>query len=152
MQTFSLTTATHADNYIASFGLTGGDAALNYDYDHDGLTNLMEYALGLDPTVASLNGLPVVTLKDYSGTKYLSMTFYRSSLAIDLTYTVQVSSDLLSWTDVGTSIHGAPTTGLGFVGETGVAPNFSVEVRDTVPYDPNSPGQARFMRLKVTTP
>jgi hypothetical protein len=152
MQTFSLTTATHADNYIASFGLTGGDAALTYDYDHDGLTNLMEYALGLDPTVPSLTGLPVVTLKDYGGTKYLSMTFYRSSLAIDLTYTVQASSDLLSWTDVGTSIHGAPTTGLGFVSETGAAPNFNVEVRDIVPFDPNSPGQTRFMRLKITSP
>jgi subtilisin-like proprotein convertase family protein len=152
MQTFSLTTATHADNYIESFGLTGGDAALTYDYDHDGLTNLMEYALGLDPTVPSVLGLPVVTLKDYSGTKYLSMTFYRSSLAIDLTYTVQASSDLFSWTDVGTSIHGAPTTGLGFVSETGVAPNFNVEVRDIVPFDLNSPGQTRFMRLKVTSP
>jgi Carboxypeptidase regulatory-like domain len=151
-QTFSLTTATRADNYIASFGLTGADAALTYDYDHDGLTNLMEYALGLDPTVPSILGLPVVTLKDYGGTKYLSMTFYRSSLATDLTYIVQGSSDLLSWTDLGTSIHGAATTGPGFVSETGVAPNFMVEVRDTVPFDPGGPDPARFMRLKVTLP
>jgi hypothetical protein len=151
-QTFSLTTATRADNYIASFGLTGGNAGLNYDYDYDGLSNLMEYALGLDPTVPSVLGLPVVTLKDYGGTKYLSMTFYRSSLATDLTYIVQGSSHLISWTDLGTSIHGAATTGPGFVSETGVAPDFTVEVRDIVPFDPNSPGQTRFMRLKVTLP
>ena len=151
-QIFDLAMATRAANYIASFGLTGGDAALNNDYDHDGLNNLLEYALGLDPTLGSIVGLPTVTLKDYSGTKYLSMTFYRSSLATDLSYIVQGSSDLNSWTDLAASVGGATTSGLGFVAETGTAPNFMVEVRDTVPYDPNNPTQTRFLRLKITSP
>ncbi len=150
-QTFALTTATQASNYIASFNLTGGNAALNFDYDGDGLTNLLEYALNLDPTVASVLGLPVVTLKNYGGTQYLSMTFTRSSLATDLTYIVQGSSDLTSWTDLGTSTAGGATTGSGFVAETGSAPTFTVEVRDTVPYNP-SVMATRFLRLKVTSP
>jgi hypothetical protein len=151
MQTFTLNTATRAANYIASFGLTGSDAVLTYDYDHDSLTNLLEYGLGLDPTIAGLSGLPVVTLKDYGGTTYLSMTFTRSSLATDLTYIVQGSTDLVDWSDLGVSVAGGATSGPGFVTETGSAPTFTVEVRDTVPYDPNS-AAPRFMRLKITSP
>jgi hypothetical protein len=150
-ETFSLTTVTRASNYIASFGLTGSDAVLTFDYDHDGLSNLMEYGLGLNPTVADLAGLPVVSLKNYGGTHYLSMTFHRSSLASDLTYTVQVSGDLINWMNVGSSTGGAATTGAGFVQETGSPPDFVVEVRDTVPYDPNNAGE-RFMRLRISSP
>jgi hypothetical protein len=151
MQAFTLNTATRAANYIASVGLTGSDAILTYDYDHDSLANLLEYGLGLNPTIAGLSGLPVVTLKDYSGTKYLSMTFTRSSLATDLTYIVQGSTDLVGWSDLGVSVAGGTTSGPGFVTETGSAPTFTVEVRDTVPYDPNS-ATARFMCLKITSP
>ncbi|MGZ4983176.1 MAG: putative Ig domain-containing protein, partial [Chthoniobacterales bacterium] len=149
-QTFSLAAVTSAANYIAGFGLTGSDAALLYDYDGDGISNLMEYALGLDPTIATPNGLPVVTLKDYSGTQYLSMTFARSTLATDLTYTVQGSSDLITWTDLATSVGGAALSGAGLVSETGSAPTMTDEVRDTVPFVPANP--QRFLRLKVTSP
>jgi subtilisin-like proprotein convertase family protein len=151
MQTFALIAVTTAQNYIKSFGLTGSDAVFTFDYDGDGIANLLEYGLGLDPTVAGLNGLPLVTLKDYSGTKYLSMTFHRSSLATDLTYIVQASSDLTSWTDLGTSPAGAITSGPGFISETGAAPTFNVEVRDILPYDPNAMAK-RFIRLKITSP
>jgi hypothetical protein len=150
-QSFSLNTATRANNYLTSFGLSGANAVYTFDYDGDTIANLIEYGLGLDPTIAELNGLPVVTLKDYSGIKYLSMTFTRSSLATDLTYIVQASSDLTNWTDLGTSAAGGMTSGAGFVGETGSAPMFGVEVKDTVPYDPNAMVK-RFMRLKITSP
>jgi hypothetical protein len=150
-QIFSLSVVTRAANYLASYGLTGGDAALLFDYDADGILNLMEYALSLDPTSAGIGGLPVVTIKDYSGTNYLSITFARSSLATDLTYTVQASSDLATWTDLASSVGGAPTAGAGFVSETGSAPLFTVEVRDTVAID-GTPDLKRFLRLKVTAP
>ena len=150
-QTFSLTTATRATNYIASFGLSGNDAVLTVDYDSDSLTNLMEYGLGLSPTAPDLSGLPMVMLKNYSGTLYLSMTFHRSSLASDLTYVVRSSGDLVSWTDLASSNGGAMTSGIGFVEETGSAPNYTVEVRDIIPYDPNNPNK-RFMRLIISTP
>ena len=74
-QTFSLAAVTRAANYLSSYGLTGGHAALLFDYDFDGILNLMEYALQQDPTAASVTGLPVVVIKNYSGTNYLSMTF-----------------------------------------------------------------------------
>jgi reprolysin-like metallo-peptidase family M12B/putative Ig domain-containing protein len=150
-QIFSLTAVTRVANYLSSYGLTGGNAALLFDYDSDGIVNLMEYALLQNPTLASVAGLPAVIIKNYAGTKYLSITFTRSSVATDLTYTVQGSSDLMTWSDLASSIGGAATSGPGFVSETGPAPLFSVEVRDTVPID-GPPGLKRFLRLKVSSP
>jgi hypothetical protein len=150
-ETFSLTMATRATNYLNSFGLTGGNAGLLFDYDGDGIVNLSEYALGLDPTEATSAGLPVVTVKNYNGTNYLSMTFVRSSVATDLTYLVQGSNDLATWTNLASSVAGGATSGSGFVTETGSAPDFTVEVRDTVPFNAVS-GTKRFLRLKVTSP
>ncbi len=82
---------------------------------------------------------------------YLSLTFARSSVATDLTYIVEASGDLQTWTPIASSIHGAATTGPGFVSETGATPLFNVEVRDVVPVDPVT-GPQRFLRLRVTTP
>jgi hypothetical protein len=149
-QIFSLTVVTRATNYLAGFGLTGGSGGFYVDFDADGVANLLEYALGLDPTSASTTALPQVIVKDYAGTKYLSLTFTRSAVATDLTYIVQGSSDLASWSDLGTSSAGNSITGPGVVSETGSAPVFTDEVRDTVPYSQN--GVTRFLRLKVTTP
>ena len=66
-----MSAVTRASNYLASFGLRGGNADLLYDFDRDGLANLLEYALGLNPTIADVSGLPVVVVKDYGGATYL---------------------------------------------------------------------------------
>jgi hypothetical protein len=148
-QTFSLDVVTRAANYLAGFGLVGANAALTFDYDLDGIANLLEYALNLNPTAPQVNGRPVVVLKDYTGTKYLSLTFTRSSVATDLTYIVQASSDLTNWSDLATSIAGGAMFGPGLVSETGSAPAFTEEVRDTMAYPA---GGGRVLRLKVTSP
>lgn len=42
--------------WIASYGITGADAAISADPDHDGVPNLMEYALdGMRPNVSDAN-------------------------------------------------------------------------------------------------
>lgn len=149
--TFSLTTVTRADTWLSSFGLSGPNAALLYDYDRDGLSNLVEYGLGLNPTVAGVSGLPVVSIQKYGNSNYVSMTFSRSTAATDLTYTVQASSDLVTWTDLASSVGGGPASGPGFVQETGLPPNVSVEVHDTVAFE-SAPGGRRFIRLKISSP
>lgn len=150
-QTFSLNVVTRAANYFASYGLTGGNAAPQFDFDLDGLSNLLEYAFGLSPTQASAN--PVDSqVRNYAGTNYLSVRFPRSTLATDLTYIVEVSPDLsatpIVWTELARSTLGAATTGVGFVSETGTAPQVTVEVRDTVPV-PTVGEPQRFIRVRV---
>ncbi|HJT81729.1 MAG TPA: zinc-dependent metalloprotease family protein [Chthoniobacterales bacterium] len=150
-QVFSLTMVTRAANYFTGYGLGSFDAAWNNDNDRDGISNLAEYGLTLNPTIADVSALPVVSIRNYGGTNFLSMTFHRSAAATDLTYRVQVSSDLVTWTDLATSSAGGQTSGAGFVSETGSMPNLTVEVRDTVALT-NVPGGRRFLRLRISSP
>lgn len=63
----------------------------------DGLTNLVKYALGLAPKVEANVGLPVTaaTATDWT------YTYTRPVDRTDLTYAVEVSSDLVNWTSNG---------------------------------------------------
>jgi hypothetical protein len=63
----------------------------------DGLTNLVKYALGLDPKQDATAGLPVLT---NNGTDWV-YTYTRPADRSDLTYTVEVSTDLVNWTTNG---------------------------------------------------
>ena len=145
-QNFSLLIANTYQNFITPFGFNAANADPAADPDGDGIKNVNEYGLNLLPNVPNRTGLPATTIKNYAGTNYLSITFTRMTTATDLTYTVQVSPDLATWTDVATSVAGAVTTGAGFVAETGTVPALTVEVRDTVVA---TPGTKRFIRLKI---
>ena len=100
---------------------------------HDGITNLMKYALALDPMICGTAGLPTVAQQD----GYLTLTYRKNKTATDVTYTVQVAADLTgnAWT-LATTV----------VSQTDQGDHWRVTVRDSVPYA----GQARrFMRLQV---
>lgn len=47
------------------------------DFDGDGLPNLVEYALGLDPTRSSASTLPRQAVETFDGNAYLTLTFTR---------------------------------------------------------------------------
>ena len=64
-KTFTLNVVTLSTNYIAGFGLTGANALLTADPDGDGLANLMEYALGLNPTIPGGKPLPRAVIQLY---------------------------------------------------------------------------------------
>lgn len=112
---------------ISNSALTGPNA----DYDHDGIPNLVEYALGLDPKSASTSGLPLVAKTSTDWT----FTYTRPAARADVAYVVEYSTNLTSWTDVGVTL--SPVT-------TGGA---TETWRATVPV---SVGSNCFLRLKVT--
>jgi hypothetical protein len=68
-------------------GLTTPDA------DGDGVPDLIEFGLGLDPHQASTQGLP--TLSTEAGQRVFRFT--RPVNLAGLTYTVQISTDLIDW-------------------------------------------------------
>lgn len=83
------------------------------DMDHDGVGNLLEFALNLDPTFSEpvtmlastgLRGLPVVRVETILGMDHLTIEFVRrtTASASGLTYTPQFSSDLEDWAALGT--------------------------------------------------
>jgi hypothetical protein len=78
------------------------------DPDGDGVANLLEFALNLDPTFAEpaamtpdtgLRGLPTVRVETISGVDRLTIEFVRRTAASDsgLTYQPEFSSDLTTW-------------------------------------------------------
>ncbi|MDO8541530.1 MAG: glycoside hydrolase family 9 protein [Opitutaceae bacterium] len=66
-------------------------------YGLDGVTNRTKYALGLEPNVNSESGLPQLSV---AGAEFV-YTYNRLAVCPDVTYTVQVSTDLVTWTTSG---------------------------------------------------
>lgn len=135
------TAAGFSESDLASPAISGEAA----DPDGDGLTNLMEYALGGSPKIAdSATVAPVV---DSNGSQ-IQIAFRCDDTRQDLTYTVQSSSDLApnSWTDIARSTGGgpvAPISGLSTVTDTGSGARMVI-VGATLPA-----GGKLFLRVKA---
>lgn len=69
------------------------------DPDHDGLGNLLEYALGCPPCVPTPAAAALPVVQQVAGEWIF--TFHRPAAAPDLTYTVQQSENLQTWSDTG---------------------------------------------------
>ncbi len=68
------------------------------DLDGDGLTNLLEYALNLDPLVSDRAGAPQFSLESKSA----ALTYTKIVAATDLSYIVEESADLMTWNEAPT--------------------------------------------------
>jgi endonuclease/exonuclease/phosphatase family metal-dependent hydrolase len=71
-----------------------GDAA---DPDADWISNLMEYALALDPNTPDAQGLPKPGKTTVGSSKYMTLTYRKPKISSDLIYTVEVSNNLSTW-------------------------------------------------------
>ncbi len=130
------------EDWAAGFGLSGPAALRAEDPDGDGLGNLMEYALGSDPTFGNGAGFFFPELRTVTAANPLEMEYLytrRSNAAVcGLLYVVEKSTNLVSgaW-----STNGVIETGAG-----GVDGYFeSVTNRISIQDDP-----AGFLRLKIT--
>jgi hypothetical protein len=76
---------------------------------HDGMANLLKYALGGTPWTPASQLVPAL---DHVGGR-LVITFSRNAAATDTTLTVQASNHLTgSWTDIARSVNGGAMTAL----------------------------------------
>lgn len=91
---------------------TPGESGALADFDADGIGNLLEFALNLDPTFneraamfpdTGLRGLPNVRVETISGEDHVTIEFVRRTGASGsaLSYAPQFSSDLDDWSAVG---------------------------------------------------
>ena len=136
---------------FANFGANANVANIAGDLadpDRDGIANLLEYALGLDPQTSSAASLPAL------GTAggYLTITFTRPLSATDVSYIVQVTSDLATWNDgslytaSGDVPANAFTTQLSRTATGGIE---TITVRDNTAINAAS---EQCLRLKITRP
>jgi hypothetical protein len=99
-----------------------------------GVPNLLAYALQLNPATAKPTDVPSPVITN----GHLSVTYFDPSAITDVTYIVEVSTDLVNWnsgagyTEVVSSVPGAGGT--------------TITVQDTLP----ATAQKHFMRLRVT--
>jgi hypothetical protein len=124
------------------------------DNDQDGVAALVEFTLGMNPTTGvgadGARGLPTTTLGT-DGRLSLHMLIPENMSAVQLhgrpeiTYTVQASDDLATWTTVATKTPTTPWTGPGTVtvgsSVNGLVP---VTVRDV-----GSVSSRRYMHLQL---
>ncbi len=117
------------------------------DYDGDGIPNLVEYALVLDPKKPSQ--LPLIRLdngSDYS--ERLTTVLNCQSSQTDVTIELQASSDLLGpWTTISASTRGGPFTGPAYSNDDPFSGLRTVVLRDIVGV---SETPQRFLRIRVT--
>ncbi len=113
-----------------------GDTA---DPDGDGLSNLLEYALGVSPKSPSPNGLPAIGIRNSGGANYLALTFRRRLTAPDLTYLPQTAASVSGpWLNTAVAVGTPVDNGDG---------TETVTYRDSTPL---TGANQRFLRLSVT--
>jgi hypothetical protein len=134
------------------FGTTNdtATAANDADPDTDGLPNLVEYALGLDPTRADNPSQLIPFLTQTNQAYWFGVTFPRNTNALDLTFHVQTSDSVApgNWSDIATFANGTGWTGSAIVWESGNTNPRTVTVLDPRPV--LSSGITRFLRLLIS--
>ena len=156
-QSLTITPATSAyDAWTFASGLTGTDALATSDPDRDGTSNLMEFALGMNPAArpadaagALAAGLPVATLTGSGASGQLTLGFWvpadlLAANSLKLTFLAQFTSNGTVWTDVSQT---------SFSIDAGTSLNTTSGIRrfctitDPATY---SPSQPRFGRIRAT--
>lgn len=142
---------------VVGTGLTAGSA----DFDGDGLSNLLEYALGRNPMANSATD-GVTNSPKGSTTETDPLLSDRLSLAItqdtpaptDITLEVQATNDLVNWTAVARRLNGGSWSWLGGgsprIVSSANGSRVTVKVGDIVPKDLSNP--RRMMRVVVSQP
>lgn len=119
---------------------------LTADPEGDGAPNLLEFALGMNPSLADAvafgadhPGLPAGRILNLDGTNYLSLRVRRPMGRLGISYATEAGGDLRHW-QPGVPVGLPETNGDG---------SETLTFRDP---EPVAESRARFMRLKISRP
>jgi len=111
------------------------------DFDGDSLSNLLEYATGLDPRSPDISGLLQIGIEAEAEQNYVTLTYRQRIGATDVTYKVGVSDTLSEWDYSESTIE---QLGEAFPDDTGLSEEVTVRLAL-----PMSATRQTFLRLKV---
>lgn len=116
-----------------NFGVAQTNVGDLEDFDFDGMANLLEYALGLNPTIPDSRLESAVLVE--GAQRRLTLAFTEDTELTDISYVVETSTNLeaASWTETGVSKQ------LGLI----------VDGKRTVTAAVDADGVRRFLRLRV---
>lgn len=114
-------------------------SADNSDPDHDGIENLLEYALGKLPKSAGVEGLPYGGFATLGADRFFTFTYTRLPASAGVSYIPQSSSNMADW-------DGNPLqfTTIGTTPSIGDWEEVTIRLNSALPTGP------RYLRLKVT--
>jgi hypothetical protein len=125
---------------VEQFGANTNNPAISGDFadpDGDAIVNLLEYALHLNPDVASATGLPVPDTDPTCGC--LALTYTKVIAASDLIYTVEAADE-----------PGGPWSITGIAEAIVAADSLTQTIRASDAAHPFATAGKRFMHLRVT--
>jgi hypothetical protein len=138
------------DYWETRHGWSAGDGNPGHggagDLDRDGLSNWKEFVFDLDPLVSDAQSLPAFStqLNPSDGQRYLTYSYRRLLGVTGLTYSVQLSTDMQSWTsNTADYVELSATPNLGGASETVL-----VRVLPSLA----TPDIRKFVRVFVSTP
>lgn len=106
--------ATTYPTWVAGYNLSGANALVSANPAGDGISNLVKYALRLDPTLPALAptdgthaGLPLMERAGGS----MRFTFIKDTGKTDVSYTVEACGDLATWQPVTAGVVETPLPG-----------------------------------------
>ena len=143
---FNVTVMNTLGAWATAEGLPSGQDGPDADPDNDGRKNLLEYALMSSPGTSNGSADPAVSSTTDGADKKATITFKVRKFAT-LTYTVEGSSNLTSWTTVWSSTDGFAAANV--ASAVNNSDHTLVTIKDSVPYTDTTP---RFLRLTVTSP
>jgi hypothetical protein len=128
---------------LADLQTTTTAGAAQSDPDGDGVTNLLEFAFGMNPFVSSREGLPKLDWEDDNGSRKIVFRYRRLLGNHGLSYVAETSHTLEPWIDA-TSV---------WTGEEEVLTNPDGITETITRRKPMAdPEHAEFFRMKVTEP
>ena len=122
------------------FGTNATNVAISGDFadpDGDGIVNLLEYALHLDPNVAGTTGLPTAEVD--AGCECLTLTYNKVLAATDLVYTAE-----------GADEPGGSWSTNGITEAVVSADNATQTIKASDTGNPFATAVKRFMHLRIT--
>jgi glucose/arabinose dehydrogenase len=139
---------TRREHWLQTYFFVGQFVDDFADNDGDGFNNAIEYAAASSPIAAAPTTPPIqISAVNAGANTTFTITFRRDPRATDLTYRLQTSPDLATWTTIVQSVAGAAPTGAAFVSDIEIsaeAPVRIVTAQETMPL-----GSKRFARLQV---
>jgi len=117
------------------------------DPNHDGIPNLLEYALNGDPRKPNSALLPVTTVESnpVDDKLYLGFTYHRRINTTGIVYSVEVSGDLTAWSSDPTNYEEATPPA---ADANGITETVHLRIKPAI----GDPGATvKFVRLRVTT-